>query len=66
MTGRLVLAALGALIFSYGLWALYSGRVLITWGRLAERPDPIYWIVVACLLLLGGANVVAGLRHLLR
>jgi hypothetical protein len=66
VTGRLVLTALGALIFGYGLWALYSGRVLITWGRFADRPDAIYWITVACLLLLGGANVMAGLRQLFR
>jgi hypothetical protein len=65
VTGRLFLAALGALIFGYGLWALYTGRVLITWGRFTQRPDPIYWIAVACLLLLGGANLVAGLRKLL-
>jgi hypothetical protein len=65
MTGRLVLTALGALIFGYGLWALYSGRVLITWGRFADRPDALYWITVACLLLLGGMNVLAGLKRLL-
>jgi hypothetical protein len=64
MAARLTLAALGALMLGYGLWAIWAGRVIVTWGRVAERPDAIYWIAVLCLLLVGGVNLIAAARAL--
>jgi hypothetical protein len=56
----------GALLLAYGLWALYYGRVLTTWGRTVGRDSVFYWIVVGALILMGALNLVFGARKLFR
>ena len=51
--GRLVALVAGLLFLAYGLWALYSGRVISTWGQTAYRPNVFYWIATVAFLLLG-------------
>lgn len=60
--GRLVPLAAGAAILGYGLWALYSGKVISTWAQTAHRPNPFYWIVTISLLLIGALNLFVALR----
>lgn len=59
---RILALTAGLALLGYGLWALHSGHVLITWGQFAERPSFFYWVVVVALLLLGVVNVVAAIR----
>jgi len=62
MRPALVPLIAGAVLLGAGLYALYVGRVLITWGRTVGRESVFYWIVVAGLLLLGIMNLVVALR----
>lgn len=58
-------ALVGGLVFlALAGWALAAGRVLITWGRFAERPSFFYWVMVGALALIGVMNLVwaAGAR----
>jgi len=61
-TFRVITIAGGLLLLLYGLWALHSGIVISTWGRMAYRPSAIFWITVIAFLLLGGLNLVIGVR----
>jgi hypothetical protein len=63
---RLITIGIGGLILAYGVYALYSGKIISTWARFAYRPSPIYWITVAALVLLGGLNVLFGIRSFFR
>lgn len=65
MTPSRAVALVAGLVF-LGLagWALQAGRVLVTWGRVAERPSIIYWVVVAALSLLGITNLFFALRSM--
>jgi hypothetical protein len=60
--GRLIPFVAGVLLGGYGLWALFSGRVISTWGQMAQRPSIFYWVVTLALLLLGGLNLFMALR----
>jgi hypothetical protein len=58
-------ALVGGLVFlALAGWALAAGRVLITWGRFAERPSFFYWLMVGALVLIGVMNLAwaAGAR----
>ncbi len=57
---RLILIGVGTLMLGYGLWGLYSGRIVSTWARVEYRPSVAYWITVVTLVGLGAVNVVLG------
>jgi hypothetical protein len=56
----------GSGILGYGFWALTSGKIISTGGHMLYKPNALYWITVACFILLGGANVVVGFYLLIK
>jgi len=52
----------GILLLAYGLYALWSGRVLITWARTVTRDSVTYWIILGALMLMGVMNLVIAIR----
>ena len=60
--GRLIPLLAGVLLFGYGLWALYSGRVISTWGQMAPRSSVFYWVVTIALLVAGALNLFMAFR----
>ncbi len=59
---RIPILVAGVLLVAYGLWGLYSGKILSTWGQVQYRPSVIYWVTVGLLILLGGANIWVVIR----
>jgi hypothetical protein len=60
--GRLIPLAAGILLLGYGLWALYSGKVISTWGQMAQRPNAFYWIATVAFILVGVLNLIVAFR----
>ena len=59
---RATILIAGGLLFAYGLFSLFVGWTISTWGTIAYRNSIFYWITVCALLMMGGLNLWVGLR----
>jgi hypothetical protein len=63
---RIFLVTMGSVLLAYGIYALYTGAVISTWGRTEYRPSLQYWITVLALIAVGALNVTYGVRLFFR
>ncbi|NIO41971.1 MAG: hypothetical protein GTO41_18475 [Burkholderiales bacterium] len=61
-----ILIIAGGLLLAYGLWGLWSGWIISTWLRVEYRGYAQYWITVIVLIVIGGGNVILGIRAIFR
>lgn len=63
---RATILIAGGLLFAYGIFSLFVGWTISTWGTIAYRNSSsssvFYWVTVFALLLMGGLNLWVGLR----